>query len=61
MSVSSTFLEYSLNFRSNNLKNTTKFSTFKEKNGDRFELSEIQFERTVRDKIACKTDLGVRK
>jgi len=25
--------------------------------GLKFELSEIQFERTVRDKIACKTHL----
>jgi len=33
MTVLSTFLEYSLNFLSNNLKNTTKFGTVREKSG----------------------------
>jgi len=33
MTVLNTFLEPSLNFLSNNLKNTTKFGIIKEKNG----------------------------
>jgi len=33
MTVLSTFLESSLNFLSNNLKNTSKFGTVREKNG----------------------------
>jgi len=33
MTVLSTFLESALNFLSDNLKNTTKFGTVREKNG----------------------------
>jgi len=36
MTVLSTFLEFSLNFLSNNLKNTTKFGTVREKSGVKF-------------------------
>jgi len=55
MTISSTFLKSPLNFPSNNIKSPTKFDTFKEKSGVQFEQPERQFERTVRDKIDCKT------
>jgi len=55
MTILSTFLESSLNFPSNNPKKTKKFGTVAEKTGVKFELSETQFQKTVRDKIACKT------
>jgi len=56
MTVLSTFLKSSLNFLSNNLKNTTKFGKKKKvrKAVSKFELTETQFERRVRIKIACK-------
>jgi len=58
MTILGKFLEFSLNFLSNNLKNT-KFGTVREKRDvSKFELPETQFERTVKDKIACKTYLG---
>jgi len=44
MTVSSTFLESLLNFLSKNLKK-------------HYKLSETQFEKTVKDKIACQTHL----
>jgi len=44
MTVLSSFLESSLNFLSKNLKK-------------HYKLSETQFEKTVKDKIACQTHL----
>jgi len=38
MTVLSTFFKSSLNFLCNNLKNSTKFGTVREKNGVKFEL-----------------------
>jgi len=57
MTVLSTFLESPLNFLSNNLKKTKNVGTVKKKVGSKFELTETQFEKTVRDKIVCKTYL----
>jgi len=57
ITVLSIFLESSLNFLSNNLKNSKKFSTVREKSGIKIELTEIHFERTVNHKIGCKTHL----
>jgi len=58
MSVLSTFLESSLNFLSNNLEKHYKIWYIqREKLVSKFKLSEIQFERTVSDKIVCKTHL----
>jgi len=55
MTVLSTFLESLLNILSNNLKNTTKFGTVREKRGvSKFKLPDTQFERTIKEKIACK-------
>jgi len=54
MTVLSTFLESSLNFLSNDIKNATKSGKVSEKSS---ELPETQFERTVRDKITYKTYL----
>jgi len=58
VTVFSTFLKSSLNFLSNNLKKTVeKLVQWKREAVSQFELPETQFERTVRDKIACKTHL----
>jgi len=58
MNVLSTFLESLLNFPHNNLKNTWKFSTISGKEAmSKFEVTETQFEKKIRDKIACKTYL----
>jgi len=61
ITVLSTFLESSFNFLSNNLKNTEKFGTVRQKSNVNqamsFQLPETQFERTATDKIACKTHL----
>jgi len=58
MTVLSTFLESSLNFLSNNLKKHYEiWYSQREKRLSMFELPETQFERRVRDKIACKTHL----
>jgi len=47
MRVLSTFLESSLNFLPNNMENTTKFSTVREKSGVKvLKLPETQLERT---------------
>jgi len=58
MTVLSTFLESSLNFLYNDIKRTLQYQV---KSGrkvvSKFELSETQFERTVRDKIVSKTHL----
>jgi len=51
-------LESSLNFLSNNLKKRKKiWYSQKKKALSNFELTETQFGRTVRDKIAFKTHL----
>jgi len=56
MTILSTFLESSLNFLSNDIKQHYKVNYSQcRKILLKFELSERQFERTVRDKIACKT------
>jgi len=58
MSVLSTFLESSLNFLSNNIKKTLQNLVQSERKVvSKFELPEAQFERTIRDKVACKTHL----
>jgi len=58
VTVLSTFLESLLNFLSNNLKKTPQNLVQSEwKAVLKFELTETQFERTVRDKIDCKTQL----
>jgi len=56
ITILSTFLKFSLNFLSNNPKNTSKLGTGR-KEVSKFEHPETQFEETVRDKIACKTHL----
>jgi len=56
ITILSTFLDYMLNFLSNNLKNTTKFGKVREV-VSKFELSETQFEKIVSEKITCKTHL----
>jgi len=57
MTVLRTFLEFSLNFLSNNLETLQNLVQTGRKAGSKFELPVIQFERTVREKIACKTHL----
>jgi len=58
MTVLSTFLESSLNFLSDNLKKTLQnFVQSGRKAVSKFELPETQFEKIVRDKIACKSHL----
>jgi len=57
MAVLSTFLESSLNFPFEDIKNTKNRVQSGKKTVLKFELSETQFEKTVRDKIACKTHL----
>jgi len=58
MTVLITFLESSLNFLSNNLKKPLHYLVqSKRKTVSKFELKETQFEKTVEDKIACKSDL----
>jgi len=58
ITVLSTFLESSLNFLSNNLKKHYKIRYNQGKKAlSKFELPRKQFERTVRYKIACKTNL----
>jgi len=57
MTVLSTFLESSSNFPSNNLKKIKNLVQSRTKAVSKFELSETQFQKTVRNKIVCKTDL----
>jgi len=57
MFVLSTFLESLLSFLSNNIKKHYKIWQSGSRAVSKFELSETQFERTVRDKITCKTHL----
>jgi len=58
MTLLSTFSESPLNFLSNNLKKHFKNLVQSERNAvSKFQLPERLFERTVRDKIACKTHL----
>jgi len=58
MVVLSTFLESSLNFLSNNMKKTLKNVVQSGRKAvSKFELPEIQFERAVKNKIVCKTNL----
>jgi len=59
ITVLSTFLKSALNFLSNNLKKTLQnWVQSERKTVSKFKLPETQFERIVRDKIACKTHLG---
>jgi len=56
MAVLSTFLESSLNFLFDNLKKTLhNLVQSGRKTVLKFELPKTQFEKTLRDKIACKT------
>jgi len=58
MTVLNTFLEFSLNSLFNNIKKPVKnLVQSGKKVVSKFELPETQFERTVGDKIACKTHL----
>jgi len=58
MTVLSTFLESSLNFLSNHLKEHFQNLVQSERNAvSKFQLPETQFESTTKDKIACKTHL----
>jgi len=58
MTVLSTFLESSLNFLFSYIKKTLQnLVQSLTKVVSKFELTELQFERTVRDKITCKTHL----
>jgi len=57
MTVLSTFLESSFNFLSNNLKKLLKIWYSQGEKVSKLELPETQFERTVRDKIDCKSHL----
>jgi len=58
MAVLSIFLESSLNLLLNNMeKIPEKLVQSGRKAVSKFKLSETQFERTVRNKIACKTHL----
>jgi len=57
MVVLSKFLECSFNFLSNNIKTLQNLVQSGRKAVYKFELPETQFERTVRDKIACKIHL----
>jgi len=58
MTVLSTFLDSPLNFLSNNLKKHHKIMySSGRKVVSKFQLTETQYEKTVRDKIACKTHL----
>jgi len=58
MSVSSTFLETLINFLSSNIKKPLQNQVKSRiKVVSNYKLLETQFERTVRDKIACKTHL----
>jgi len=53
----STFLESSLNFLSKKVKTVNYLLQPRQKVVSKFELTKTQFERTVRDKIICKTHL----
>jgi len=56
MTVLSTFLESSLNFLSVTMKKALQnLVQLRRKEVSKFELSETRFERTVKDKITCKT------
>jgi len=58
MTVLSTFLESSSNFLSNNGEKTLQNLVQSGKEAvSKFELTKIQFERTVKNKIVCKTHL----
>jgi len=58
MFVLSPVLGSSLNFLSDNLKKTLKNLVQSERKPmSKFEMPETQFEKTVRDKIICKTHL----
>jgi len=58
MTVLSTFLEFSLNFLFNNFKKTLNNLVQSERKAvSKFELPESQFDRTVKDKIVCKSHL----
>jgi len=58
MTVFNTFLKSSSNFLFNNLKKKVQNLVQSERKAvSNFELSETQFERTVKDKIADKTHL----
>jgi len=61
LTVLSTFLESSLNFLFNNLTKTVqKLIQSERKAVSKVKLPKTQFERTVRDKIACKTYLNLK-
>jgi len=57
MTILSTFLESPLNLLFDGLKTLQNLGQSVRKVVSKFELSKIQFVKTVRDKIACKIHL----